>query len=192
MKKAVLCIAMIIAIACLGGCGNRGSFADLDKMSEIEYSQVERIVKTTQNGETLTSHFTMTRGESARIDYTVEVINKVDINSLPESYKSEKKGSVTIQNDVISEQSGDSVDVDFVAMLKINFNFASEYFTNSEWIDGRRFEATVVDVKGFLNTDANCTQMKVCVLYLDVFVRITLDYVLNNGVTVQTVYNFTV
>lgn len=190
MKKAVLCIAMIIAFACLCGCGNKGSFTDLDKMSKIEYSAVERTVKTTQNGETLTSHFTVIGGETARIDYTVEVINKIDINNLPESYKSERSGSVTIKNGVVTQQSGDSVDVDFVAMLKTNFNFVSEYFTNSKWLDGR-FEATVVDVKGFLNTDVNCTQMTVCVVYKNgAFESVTLDYVLNGGVSVQTVYNY--
>ncbi len=190
MKKILISIILIVSLLCVSACDARGSFADLDNMAKQNYSVVERTVKTTSNGETLTSHFTVRSGDVVEIDYSVEQLNKIDINDMPDDFKSVKTGSVKLNGENVVEQTGDEVDVNFVAIAKVNLNFSQDYFTQVKWKSGK-MTAAVSDAQGFLGSNVNYILMAVEVEYSNMLNKVTVEYITANDVTVQLTYEFT-
>lgn len=190
MKKTIALFALIISLLCICACGGSGSFTDLNDMAKQNYSVVERTVKTTSNGETLTSRFTVRSGDTVEIDYSVEQINEIDINNMPNEYKTVKTGIVKLDGTRVIEQTGDDVNVDFVALTKLNLNFVEEYFSQVKWDNGK-MTANVTNVEGFLGVNVYCAWMKVEAEYSNTLNNVTVKYLTANGAEVQLAYAFT-
>lgn len=190
MKKILVLISLIALLLCVSACGASGSFTDLDNMAKQNYSVVERTVKTTSNGETLTSRFTVRSGDVVEIDYSVEQLNKIDINEMPDDFKSVKTGSVKLNGENIVQQTGDEVEVNFVAMAKVNLNFAQDYFSQVKWSSGK-MTANVDNAQGFLGSDVYYVWMTVTAEYSNTLNKVTIEYRMANGAEVQLTYAFT-
>lgn len=190
MKKTLVLIVLVISIFSLCACAGGGSFTDIDNMAKQNYTVVERTIKTTASGETLTSHFTVRGTDEVKIDYSVEQINKIDISNMPNDYKTTKTGSVKLNGTQITEQTGDEIDVNFVAMAKLNLNFVKEYFTQVRW-SKNKMTANVSNIEGFLGANVQCSWMKVEADYSSVLKEVTVEYLTVNGAEVQITYAFT-
>lgn len=192
MKKTIVLFALIISLLCVCACGGSGSgsFTDLNDMAKQNYSIVERTVKTMVSGETLTSRFTVRNGDVVEIDYSLEQLNKIDINNMPDEYKTVKTGVVKLNGTEVTEQTGDEVDVNFAAMTKVNLDFVEEYFAQVKWSNGK-MTANVSNAQGFLGSDVYYVWMTVTAEYSKTLNKVTVDYLLTNGVEVQLTYAFT-
>lgn len=190
MKKILVLFILIVSLLCVSACGTSGSFTDLDNMAKQNYSVVEKTIKTVSNGETLTSRFTVHSGEVVEIDYSVEQLNKIDIDDMPDEFKSVKTGSVKLNGENIVEQTGDEIDINFAAMAKVNLDFAQDYFNQVKW-KSDKMTASVAKTEEFLGYKVDCVWMTVTVEYLKTLNKVTVDYLTANGAEVQLTYAFT-
>ena len=109
---------------------------------------------------------------------------------MPDELKSVKTGSVKLNGENVAEQTGDEVEVNFVAMAKVNLNFAQDYFSQVKWSSGK-MTANVDNAQGFLGSDVYYVWMTVTAEYSNKLNKVTIDYRMANGAEVQLTYAFT-
>lgn len=196
MKNKFLVFILMICLATavlVSGCdiAPADAYEVLSDMSKCAYPSFSLNVVTVYKGETLSSQFTVTNdGDKSVVEYSVEQLTEISLTQPADGYKTTISGSVTVENGNITEQNGESVDIDFKQIGNVGFNFKREYFDTASFSEGK-FTATVRVTAQFMgNSTYEYRNMTVEVNYGTAFEKIVLSYTTAEGATVTATYNF--
>jgi hypothetical protein len=143
-------------------------------------------ITTVTSGMTLTAEYTATKSV---ITYSVERLNKLEGDELPEEYKTTLSGTATVENGRITRLDGDAVDLPAYDYLTGVFSIQKENLTEVVEEKGC-LKAKVISPEAFLGTKVEAEEMTVSIAYTDTAItRLTVTYSTSTS-TVTTVYTF--
>lgn len=197
MKKVMFVLSVIIILAvCLSACELIVAKVDLTKYNEMisaESGTLNIEIKITMDGETLTNSFDVKNedGKSV-IDYKVETLNKLNLDGENESeYKKVSEGTVEVEGSKITQLDGEKIDINFIQVNNVSFNFNSLYLKNIV-INESSIEFDVKNTTAFMgNTSFDGKDMKfVGTFNDDKFESIKITYSTANESQVELNYTF--
>ena len=197
MKIKWICFALLLGmVMCLGACqpstdtppeGTSPEICEtLNALLKAEKNAVTVEITTVTSGMTLTAEYTATKSV---ITYSVERLNKLEGDELPEEYKTTLSGTATVENGRITRLDGDAVDLPAYDYLTGIFSIQKENLTGV--VDEKGcLKAKVISPEAFLGTKVEAEEMTVSIAYTDTAItRLTVTYSTSTS-TVTTVYTF--
>ncbi len=169
MKKTLaLMLILMLSLACLAGCGD-----DTPPEEEGIYKMLSELVAGVDGfalsvntahagGETLASNYEVEYTENGyNVNYNYEILNKIDLANPAAEYKSIRSGTAVIVDSEVKSYTGDELDV---LPGKFSLDFKETYFSEVSESDGT-FRANVIDVKNFLGTNKDFSDMTVDIVF---------------------------
>ena len=197
MKIKWICFALLLGmVMCLGACqpstdtppeGMSPEICEtLNALLRAEKNAVTVEITTVTSGMTLTAEYTATKSV---ITYSVERLNKLEGDELPEEYKTTFSGTATVENGTVTKIDGDAIDLPTYDQLTGNFSIKKENLVEIEEGEGS-LKAKVLSPEAFLGTKVDVKDMTVSITYTDTAItRLTVTYSTSTS-TVTTVYTF--
>jgi len=185
MKKKIFAL-VILTVALFTLCACSDAYADLNKLSALNYGEIKITVNTSYGGETLTDVYEVNNdGNKSVVNYSVERLSEVSLDGVGD-YKTVKKGSFTAENGKIVG----GEEIDFEAAAYSGFKFNKAYFTDVKTSNGE-FEAAVKSPAEFMGKpNLNCNNMKVTVTYGETLKSAVITYTSANGAEIEITYTF--
>ncbi len=175
MKKlitiVVLLLSLLVVFSACDGLLNPATTVDFAKINQMvteKHSKVQidvSVVKTDATDVCLNSAFTCTYNDDSSIlvQYRLEQFNLIDVNNMPTEAKSVKQGSVTVKDGVVSNQTGEVVDVDFSAIAQPKITFSDSNLANGKVQNGI-YTADVISISALMGSNVvGATNIKVSV-----------------------------
>lgn len=197
MKIKLICFALLLCLAvCLGACqeptdtppaGDGPEICEkLDALLDAEMNAVTVEITTVTEGITLKAEYAVSK---TAVSYSVERLNKLEGNEIPEEYKTTLSGNATIENGTVTKIDGDAIDLPSYDQLTGNFSIKKENLAEIEEGEGS-LKAKVLSPEAFLGAKVDAKDMTVSITYTDTAVTsLTLTYSTSTS-TVTTVYTF--
>lgn len=197
MKIKWICFALLLGmVMCFGACQPSTDtppegtspeiYETLNALLKAEKNAVTVEITTVTSGMTLTAEYTATKSV---ITYSVERLNKLEGDELPEEYKTTLSGTATVENGRITRLDGDAVDLPAYDYLTGIFSIQKENLTEVVEEKGC-LKAKVISPEAFLGTKVEAEEMTVSIAYTDTAItRLTVTYSTSTS-TVTTVYTF--
>lgn len=157
--------------------------------------EVTLTIDTTLDGETLNGTFTAVQeGNGTRVTYSYEQLSTFEEDEdgyiIPDSYKTTYEGTMLISDGKIVEQDGDAADIAIEQITAAGLEFEKDYFTDVTLSDGV-FRANVIAPSDFLQTEIDCSGMRVEVHYTQESIDLlTISYTTSVGAQVEFSYTF--
>ena len=157
--------------------------------------EVTLTVGTTLGGETLNGTFTAVQEENGtHVTYSYEQLSTFEEDEIgyiiPDSYKTTYEGTMLISDGKIVEQDGDAVDIAIEQITAAGLEFDKDYFSDIASSDGE-FRANVVAPSDFLQTEIDCSGMRVEVHYTQERIdSLMISYTSSVGAQVEFSYTF--
>lgn len=206
MKKKILLVVvtLVVSTVILTACnlisGKSSTYDELNEMVEMEYDSISMETQTTYNGVTLVNKYQANKGaNSTMISYATESLATIEKNEngdyvVPSDMIIKKSGSANVVDGVVTEQSGDSVDLPIENLESIKIKFDENAFGEEKtYAEGAYsvFEAEVVKPWIFVdNPSFDGKDMRVTVRYAEKLSSVVISYTSRNGASVNVVYNF--
>ncbi|MBQ1261980.1 MAG: hypothetical protein IIY01_03535 [Clostridia bacterium] len=197
MKTKLICFALLLCLAsCLGACqeptdappaGDGPEICEkLDTLLDAEVNAVTVEIITVTAGITLKAEYAVTK---TSVVYSVDRLNKLEGDEIPEEYKTTLSGNATIENGTVTKIDGDAIDLPTYDQLTGNFSIKKENLVEIEEGEGS-LKAKVLSPEAFLGTKVDVKDMTVSITYTDTAItRLTVTYSTSTS-TVATVYTF--
>lgn len=187
----LLCLAM-----CLGACqpstdtppaGETPEICEtLNTLLEAEMNAVTVEITTVTEGITLKAEYAVTKDS---VVYSVEQLNKLEGDDIPEEYKTTLSGTATVENGTVTKIDGDAIELPTYDQLTGRFSFEKGNLSEILEENGR-FQAKVLSPKDFLGTKVDAEEMRITVTYTETAIT-TLTLTYNTATSaVTTVYTF--
>jgi hypothetical protein len=197
MKTKLICFALLLGmVMCLGACqeptdappaGDGPEICEkLDTLLDAEVNAVTVEITTVTAGITLKAEYAVTK---TSVVYSVDRLNKLEGDEIPEEYKTTLSGNATIENGTVTKIDGDAIDLPTYDQLTGNFSIKKENLVEIEEGEGS-LKAKVLSPEAFLGTKVDVKDMTVSITYTDTAItRLTVTYSTSTS-TVATVYTF--
>ena len=193
MKKKVLLvvIALVLVVCCFAACRNYDDMLDaINDALQADYSEVQINVVTKIHGTELVGVYVLTFEENDRVvvQYSYEELNEISIDG-GNSFKHVVSGTVTLQNGVVVDGNGQSVNN--VPLEFTGISFQQSFFDNVKTTKSS-FQADVKTPAGFLGNSSFSAKNMHVDAFLDgkVLSRMDINYV-SDGAQISLVYTFT-
>ena len=206
MKKKVIftLVTLLLISFLLTGCnlimGEDDPCGKINRCAELEYTQTNLEVQTTQNGTTLVNKFSAVKGaNNTMVTYSTEEMATIEKDQngdyvVPKDMIVKKSGSATVKDGKIIEQNGDAVSIPVASLEKISIEFSKDYFTDIKTYSEGNSEVFVAKVSSPVlftgNAKFDGQNMTVQARYNEKLEAVMIDYTSEDGASVKVIYTF--
>ena len=160
MKRIVYILVILSLVLSLAACTDEITVYDrLSLLSMRSYECITMNVKTTTNGVSLESSYTVSDGS---VIFSVERLNPFSADS--EDMKSKIQGIATVVDGVVTQLDGVPVELPSYTTLLGAFNFKEDYFANAKETE-TSFSADITNLSDFIGNELTAQFAKIVVNY---------------------------